>query len=365
MATTQARTKQAPVEAFAFDAGRVQFADGGSDGEAAIRLIARSGRPINHWYWGKIVHDLAGMRVLGDRVPLDYCHRRDEIVGYGDRFDTGTGDLEINGRIVQWRDDDRSAELIHKGRAGVPYQASIYFDPENGLRLEEIPSDMAVDVNGQSVQGPALVVREWILRGVAVCPYGADPYTSSELADREGGNVSVTIFTAEDEMPAAPNQNANQETQTQPGEKPGVPEEAGQQGATANEGQQQGQQAEADAQPDNGHTQTVQFSAEELQKFVGKFGAENGAKWLSEGKTYAEACELHAEAMTKDRDAAIAARDEERAKLAAMETGESQPVETQPAAQGQEKTANEWTDKLGENLGAFAASIKLPSRKAA
>ena len=162
---------------------------------------ARSGEPIEHWYWGKIVHDLAGMRVLGDKVAFDWCHSNwDGCIGYGEKFDVTSGDLVITGTLVAFKDDDRAAEVISKGKRGVPYEASIYYDPLNGLRMEYVPEKMSASVNGRQIEGPCVIVREWLLRGVAICPYGADPHTSTEFSRQREQKINVTLFSTEAAM---------------------------------------------------------------------------------------------------------------------------------------------------------------------
>jgi hypothetical protein len=74
-------------------------------------------------------------------------------------------------------------------REGVPYEASIFFGGD-GIKLENVPTGKTVDVNGMEFAGPGVVVREWPLRGIAICPYGADENTQS-MAFAEGKTVSA------------------------------------------------------------------------------------------------------------------------------------------------------------------------------
>jgi hypothetical protein len=79
--------------------------------------------------------------------------------------------------------------VIFKMREGVPYEASIYWGGD-GIRIQKVPAGKSVEVNGMEFAGPGVVVREWPLRGIAICPYGADENTQS-MAFAEGKTVSA------------------------------------------------------------------------------------------------------------------------------------------------------------------------------
>jgi hypothetical protein len=61
-------------------------------------------------------------------------------------------------------------------------------------------------VNGFQFAGPGIVIREWPLRGVAVCPYGADMNTRSELA--QGESIPVTFTSPGKEPPMSERKSA-------------------------------------------------------------------------------------------------------------------------------------------------------------
>ncbi len=90
-------------------------------------------------------------------------------------------------------------------------------------------------------------------------------------------------------------------------------------------------QAEGDKQPTR-----EQFAAE-LSKFTTKFGAENGTKWFTEGKTFEEALELHCEVLSAREKAANDKAAELQGKLASLELGEKDPIKTGSAADADQK----------------------------
>jgi hypothetical protein len=191
------KTKSVPAAALRFNVGEFAMGDNGDGAKSApFRMVARSGQPIEHWFWGRVVHDLSGMRLAKSRVPIDYAHDDKEVIGYANQFVTENNDLEVSGALVPYKDSDRATEIIYKQKAGVPYEASINFGGD-GIKLEEVPAGAVTNVNGYEFAGPGVVVREWPLRGIAICPYGADGNTSTEFSK----DSQVTVEIKETVMP--------------------------------------------------------------------------------------------------------------------------------------------------------------------
>lgn len=347
-------TKKVPAGALRFDVGPLQFADVEQPNttQAPVRIFARTPGIVEHWYWGRIVHDMAGLQHK-DRIQLDWCHQYDKNVGYLDTFDADPKKgLHVSGQIVSFREDDIAAEILHRGRAGVPYEASI--DWSGPARIEEVGNGMTAQVNGFTFQGPGYIVREWTLRAVAICPHGVDGSTKTEFAAADPAEFNVTLFSAESSMsqdttkPAETQQADSQPAATQP---PAQPQQ---------DSQPQGQPP---AQPAAPHDPRAQFTAE-LKRFTDKFGAENGAKWFAEGKSYTDALELHAQVLSdqvKAKDEALAAAHQ---KLSSVDRGEGEPVTfSEASGEGTDegKQAAAKFAHLGEHRAKIAAGIKLPS----
>jgi hypothetical protein len=186
--------RSVPLSALRFTASSWELGDNGDEAKTApFRMVARSGQPIDHWYWGRIVHDLSGMRSKS-RVPIDYAHSDAEVIGYANHFSHESGDLEVSGALVPYKESDRATEVIYKQKNGVPYEASINFGG-SGIRVENVAEGAQAEVNGYTFDGPGVVVREWPLRGVAICPYGADSNTSTEFSENE--KIEVEFMTTE------------------------------------------------------------------------------------------------------------------------------------------------------------------------
>jgi hypothetical protein len=342
--------KNVPANAMRFDAGRVQFADGevvGQTNSAPIKMLGRSAEPINHWYWGKIIHDMAGFRTDHDKVPIDWSHDStwEEGIGYLDNFTADKKGLNVEGMLVSIEPDDRAAKIMKKSAAGVPYQASIFFRPE---RLEQVPEGFSAEVNGYTVEGPAIIVREWALRGMAVCLYGADHRTNSQFSD--GDEVAVEIFSMESEMTKSKSSETKSETKLT--DDPANPETK-----------------LTDINPpvvvptQQSEAPTIDDARTELKKFVAKFGAENGAKYFADNVSFADAMELHVGELQKQLTAKDAEIEAVNTKLKSIDRGESTPAKFNDGDKPEaDKKANDKFAHLGDGLSRFAASLKLPGQ---
>lgn len=188
---TNEKFNSIPAGACFCNVGDFTIGNNGANAKTApIKLRARSGDAIEHWFWGRVIHDLAGMQLHKSRVPIDYAHDTKEVVGYLNKFDSESGNLETSGALVPFKDNDRATEIIYKLQNGVPYEASINFGGD-GIKVQELAEGEVAEVNGRIFEGPGTIVRQWPLRGVAICPYGADANTDSSMF---GNNNKV--FTA-------------------------------------------------------------------------------------------------------------------------------------------------------------------------
>jgi hypothetical protein len=142
-------------------------------------MLARTGSVINHWYWGSIVHDMSGLTERKPIIAVDYCHEYGEILGFADSQKANAAGLTLSGMLTPFHETDRASEILFKGKAGVPYEASISFDYSE---LEFVQDGETATVNGQIVLGSCYIVRKWTLIGVAICPYGDDGRSWTEVS---------------------------------------------------------------------------------------------------------------------------------------------------------------------------------------
>lgn len=294
--------------------GEIELGAGAAAGKSKtspVKLKARSGQPIEHWYWGRIVHDLSGMRLHKNRLPIDYAHNDAEVLGYLNHFETDSGDLITSGAITPFNDSDRASEVLHKMREGVPYEASIFFGGD-GIKLQEVAEGEISPVNGYDFEGPGIIVREWPLRGVAICPYGADQNTESSALSAAGKS-----FCASKWLPAEPAQAEKEKEMASITPAPEtaasetiVTEVAVEAKAEATEEKAE-EKTEGDMEQDTKPVEVVSVEAKaneentaddraEFKRMLDEFGADIAAKVYAAGGTYADAQAEYVAALKAD-----------------------------------------------------------------
>jgi len=206
--TTNA-TADAPASAFQLTSGPLQFMEANADSPdlRPFVMVARSAEPIEHWYWGRIVHDFDGMQLRKDRCPIDWRHDETVELGFADAFEVTDDGLQLSGSLIVLEDNDRADQVHKRGQAGMPYEASIDWIGE-GTELEWIPEDVTTEVNGRQFDGPGYVARKWPLRAAAICPYGADAATATQFSDA-ADTPSVRVFTQTEQPTVSKETNTN------------------------------------------------------------------------------------------------------------------------------------------------------------
>ena len=369
--------KTVPAKACQFAADLQVRVNSDDSKTAPITLVARSGEAVCHWYWGNVVHDLGGMTVAKPRVPLDYCHDDDEVIGYANKFDTSTGDLVATGALIPYSPDpdDKATEIIYKAQQGVPYEASIFFD--GPLVVEEVGENATTFVNGAQMSGPITVIRQWTLRGIAVCPYGNDPNTSAAMKFSRGGDVPAQVISQEKHEMSA---TAEAEVKALHEETPAVEAEAtndkpaevvGKKETTTVDAETAGTQTEdpipaeeapppaepAEEQPAPEAAPVEATAMSDGMKFLNAFGDQGGV-WFAQGKTFEEAQALHFAAVVTQRDRLAKENEELKMKLTASR-GEKSPLSFSPDPLDQAKPPLKNTGNLSSGLAKFAASINF------
>lgn len=320
--TNPLATREAPESAFRFDARAVQFAKSNPDATSkAVTVLARTGDPIDHWYWGKIVHDFAGMRAK-PVVALDWCHDPDDLIGKLDQQSTSTGDLVCQGSIESLMQGDSAYRVIHLSDRGVPYESSIQFDPWSCV-LEWLPEGLTTEVNGRTITGPMVIAREWQLQRVAICPTGADPGTSASFdaaahaASRFSLNWKGSPPMSQTPAPAAvPPVSA----ETKPlaaalSAPPSVPL--------------------AQPVPPNAPAPPVDAAAQflaDLKRYTDRFGADDGLSYFVAGLSWEQSLEKALDKATASKQAADVAAAATAAKLAAVNLGEQTAIASTAAS---------------------------------
>jgi len=187
------------VPRYSFSAPAVMsFGSNGDDSVSApVSLIALSGEILDRPEWGPCIQDLSGLEHR-DKVAIDYRHNGDEVIGYINQFMVADGKLVLSGALVPQKTHNRTQEIIDNIKAGVPYEASVYFPPwkPDEMEIEYIDPGENAMVNGKIVTAPdkgLTIFRKWSLRGVAICPHGADGNTAAYLQTSQSAAVNIRV----------------------------------------------------------------------------------------------------------------------------------------------------------------------------
>ena len=377
----QPDAKQAPIEAYRF-AADFQPGQKAEDGTVPFQAIARTGNPVCHWYWGNCIHDFAGMR-MAPTIPVDFNHCDDEGLGLINSSQVTADGLVCSGVLIPFQPNDRASEVIFKASKKFPYQTSVFFDPWSCV-VEEVPPGCNSQVNGQTVNGPLTIFRQWELKGLAVCLYGVDDGTSVCFSrPLSGATVPVTRFKTGDPMPApatkpAPKPGkfaADATTTPAPAKKPEdqtttteTPAEDSTTEETTEPASDVATETESTGQEDpnkkpqqagqQGCTPDTKMSRKELgQKFIGAFGQVHGPALFCQGLTFDEAEKAYLKIL-KDENKAL---QEQVTKFSAGQGGGA--AGNQPVSFGAAPPAPGKFSHLG-NFGRIAAGITLPKKSA-
>ena len=303
-----------PASACTLVVGDFELTSNGENSKSSkLKLIARSGRPVKHWYWGSVVHDLSGMHMHKSSLSVDYVHDPKEIIGYLNHFDIDSGDLVASGALTPSKHmtPDRALEIIDKMAQGVPYEASINFGGD-GIKVQEIAEGELAEVNGYQFEGPGVVVREWPLRGVAICPYGADMNTESTVFSETNKVFSASVVTDQKATTGveAMNKEAEDAAKLAEAEATAAAEkleaekiEAEAQAVEAAklaEAKAEAEAIEAAKLKAKEENKGKEFSVEVFNQITEEFGAEVAAQTVAAGGDYSSALKLHSDAITAE-----------------------------------------------------------------
>lgn len=159
------------------------------DGSLDVKVLVLSGEEMYRDEQGDFVIDLETVALHKPTLIMDYNHDESEVIGHISNLRYEEGGLWGDAHLFSARAGDRAEEVILRILGGTPYEISptVMFGDSDSVVIDEGFSD---DVNGRTVQGPALVFLNTPIRGVSICPYGTDKYTgiTTLKMDKPGDN---------------------------------------------------------------------------------------------------------------------------------------------------------------------------------
>ena len=168
-----------PTTAFRFELSRLDITQMGMDGDGKdgkkkkrkFRGTAYSGKPLRHPYWGNVTFDLSTTEAP-DPTPILVEHDRRQRAGFAS-LEIGSSIEITDGTLL---DNEHGRAVAEESDAGFPWQMSIHIDPGS---IEEVKAGATAEVNGHTVNGPAYIFRNNLIREVSFTPTGVDYNTSA------------------------------------------------------------------------------------------------------------------------------------------------------------------------------------------
>ena len=148
------------------------------EGDKPVRCtgVAYSGGSFKQWWSALPCYvDLSGMR-LAEQVCLMYNH------SYDPECRLGVIEAKNDGKTLTIDGEFDTGNPLAQSiiRAGKKFAWQLSIGAEN-VKLERVDDGTVETINGNTVNGPALVIRESILREVSIVAIGADAKTSMEI----------------------------------------------------------------------------------------------------------------------------------------------------------------------------------------
>jgi hypothetical protein len=156
----------------------LEFADDGKGEQkpSRINMVGYSGGVIkDHWWWGNLSIDLAGMEFSQKRYPILENHNDSLKIAHMSKPEIKDGKL-MAPEDTQFVDTPAAQEFIKLSKDGFPYQSSISAKPTVVERVEE---GAFSEVNGYKFKGPGSIWRKSTFREMSVCVFGWDSKTSA------------------------------------------------------------------------------------------------------------------------------------------------------------------------------------------
>jgi hypothetical protein len=186
-----------PKKALCFNAPEISLAKGDNE-EPKMNMVGYSGGIIkDHWYWGNLAIDVAGVQFKKNKFPILENHWTDQKIGFTSKLKKDENKLTVDPDKTTFLETKYAQEFISNSMKGFPYQASISIIPDKVQRLGEKEE---AEVNGFTMKGPGSIIRSCEFKEVSVCVFGYDSNTSAAAMSEEVDVDFVTIETEQGEV---------------------------------------------------------------------------------------------------------------------------------------------------------------------
>lgn len=159
----------------------VNVADAPADADKSLPRkfsgVANSGKPFNH-YGEMVVVDLTDIQYKSN-VPALLLHDRAQRAGFG-TLSVTNNQLLIDGTLL---DNQFGREVAEESDAGFPWQMSAHI---NANSIHVLGQNETATVNGQTVTGPMVILKNCSVSEISFTPTGVDNETSAVALGDDG-----------------------------------------------------------------------------------------------------------------------------------------------------------------------------------
>ena len=159
----------------------VNVADAPADADKSLPRkfsgVANSGKPFNH-YGEMVIVDLTDIQYKTN-VPALLLHDRAQRAGFG-ALSVTNNQLLINGTLL---DNQFGREVAEESDAGFPWQMSAHI---NANSITELGQNETATVNGQTITGPMVILKNCSVSEISFTPTGVDNETSAVALGDDG-----------------------------------------------------------------------------------------------------------------------------------------------------------------------------------
>jgi hypothetical protein len=187
-----------PVEAFRFFAPASAEVKAEVEGKRRFSGVAYSGEVVTgHSYWNAVVFDLSTTKVA-DRTAVLVDHDRSQRAGVC-KLSIADNRILAEGHLLP---NTHGAAVAADADDGFPWEMSVHIQPG---RVDELQAGSTTVVNGHTVNGPATIFRDSVIRELSFTPTGADIGTSAAVfsATKESTRMDPKIAELQSQLDAA------------------------------------------------------------------------------------------------------------------------------------------------------------------
>ena len=142
-------------------------------------------------WWGKVIIDLAGVKVPSQHRPVLRQHDHEKIVGHTTAVKVTKDGIRVEG--VFSGEKQHVEKVTTPAKNGFKWQLSVGANP---VRTEYLEAGETTTVNGREVTGPLTISKETELGEISFVPLGADQDTSVSVAAELHRGTTMNPFAA-------------------------------------------------------------------------------------------------------------------------------------------------------------------------